>query len=225
MPSPLLRVHTRWTLANIRRRYGKMTAEETFSEIYRRGLWAGGSGTGSDERYSKAYSDFVVQFALERGVRRVVDVGCGDFRVGGRIAQAGFEYIGVDLVQEIIERHQSDFGGGRITFLCLDAITEKPPAADLCLIPQVLQHLSNAEIARVLDNCRHYPQTLVTEHLPVGRDVIPNKDKPHGPDTRLYDRSGVFLDQPPFSLATEIMLEVPYSCGEVLRTVLIRGRE
>lgn len=224
IPSPLLRLRHRWILANIRRRYGKMTTEETFSEIYRRGLWGGGSGTGSDERFSKAYCDFVVRFALERRVKRVVDIGCGDFRVGRRIAEAGFEYIGVDVVQEIIQRLQSQFGGEGITFLCLDAITENPPAADLCLIRQVLQHLSNAEIARVLDNCRHYPQTLVTEHLPVGRNIIPNKDKPHGPDTRVYEHSGVFLDEPPFSLPTEIMLEVPYSRGEVLRSVLIPGQ-
>jgi len=202
-----------------------MTAEETFSEIYRRGLWGGGSGTGSDDLYSRAYCDFVVRFARERGVTRVVDVGCGDFRVGRRIAEAGFEYIGIDVVKDIIERHQGHFGRGRITFMSLDATAEEPPAADLCLIRQVLQHLSNAEIGRVLENCRHYPLNLVTEHLPVGCDVIPNKDKPHGPDTRLCDASGVFLNEPPFSLATEIMLEVPCDCGEVLRTVLIHNHK
>jgi SAM-dependent methyltransferase len=223
IPSPLLRLRQRWILAKIRRRYEKMTAEETFAEIYRRGLWDGGSGTGSNEQFSKSYCDFVVRFALERHVKRVVDIGCGDFRVGRRIAEARFEYIGVDIVPEIISRLQSQFGRKGLTFLCLDAITENPPAADLCLIRQVLQHLSNAEIARVLDNCRHYPQLLVTEHLPVGRNIIPNKDKPHGPDIRAYQHSGVFLDKPPFSLPTEMMLEVPYGRGEVLRTVLIPG--
>jgi SAM-dependent methyltransferase len=222
VPSALLRLRSRRMLASSRLKYGKMTPQETFSEIYRRGLWRSGSGTGSDEEFSKAYCDLVVRFAHERGVKRVVDVGCGDFRVGRLIAEAGFEYIGVDVVPEVIERHRKEFGGGRISFLCLDAITEKPPAADLCLVRQVLQHLSNAEIARVLDNCGHYTQILVTEHLPVGHDIIPNKDKPHGPDTRVSDHSGVFLNEPPFSLRTEMMLEVPYSHGEVLRTSLIR---
>lgn len=223
IPSPLLRLRERWILANTRCRYGNMTTEETFSEIYRRRLWSRGSGTGSDDQFSNAYCDFVIRFAFEHGVKRVVDIGCGDFRVGRRIAEAGFEYIGVDIVQEVIERLQSSVGGG-ITLLCLDAITQTPPPADLCLIRQVLQHLSNAEIARVLDNCSHYPQILVTEHLPVGANIIPNKDKPHGPDTRVYDRSGVFLDEPPFSLPAEIVLEVPYSRGEVLRTSLIPGQ-
>jgi SAM-dependent methyltransferase len=224
IPPPLLRMRHRWMLANIRRRYGKMTTEEAFSEIYRRRLWGSGSGTGSEERYSKAYCDFVVRFALERRVKRVVDIGCGDFSVGRRIAEAGFEYIGVDVVPEVIQGLQCQFGRKGVTFLRLDAITENPPAADLCLIRQVLQHLSNAEIVRVLDNCRHYPQVLVTEHLPMGGNIIPNKDKPHGPDTRVYDNSGVFLDEPPFSLPIEIMLEVPYIHGEVLRSVLIPSR-
>jgi hypothetical protein len=89
----------------------------------------------------------------------------------------------------------------------------------------VLQHLSNAEISRVLGNCRHYSLILVTEHLPIGCDIIPNKDKPHGPDTRLCDASGVFLGEPPFSLAIEIMLELPFDCGGVLRTVLIHDNK
>jgi SAM-dependent methyltransferase len=224
VPSGLLRLRSRQLLASSRLRYGKMTPKETFSEIYRRGLWSSGSGTGSGEKFSKEYCDLVSQFARERGVKRVVDVGCGDFRVGRLIAAAGFEYIGIDVVPELIERHQSQFGGGRISFLCLDATTERPPAADLCLIRQVLQHLSNVEIASMLDNCSHYTQTLVTEHLPVGRDVIPNKDKPHGPDTRVSDHSGVFLDEPPFSLRSETVLELPYRPGEVLRTVLIRSQ-
>jgi SAM-dependent methyltransferase len=225
VPSRLLKLRERWTLTKIRRRYSNMTAEETFSEIYRRGLWGDGSGKGSDERYSRAYCDFVVRFARERGVTRVVDIGCGDFRVGRRIADAGFEYIGVDVVKDIIQRHQRHFPGRRVTFMSLDATAEEPPAADLCLIRQVLQHLSNAEIARVLENCRHYPLKLVTEHLPTGCDVIPNKDKPHGPDTRVCDASGVFLDEPPFSLATETMLEIPHDLAGVLRTVMIHNHK
>lgn len=201
-----------------------MTTEETFSEIYRRGLWGDGSGTGSGDQVSSTYCELVVRFALERGIKRVVDIGCGDFRVGRHIADSGLEYIGVDVVPDVIERNQSLFGRAGIKFLCLNAIVEKPPPASLCLIRQVLQHLSNAEITSVLDNCCDYAEILVTEHLPVG-DIVPNKDKPHGPDTRVSDQSGVFLDLPPFSRRIEMMLEVPYSSEEVLRTVLIHGHK
>jgi hypothetical protein len=86
---------------------------------------------------------------------------------------------------------------------------------------QVLQHLSNQEIERVLANCRRYRWLIVTEHLPAATDVVPNLDKPHGPDTRVYDRSGVFLEAPPFDLPVRILLEVPISPGETLRSVLV----
>jgi hypothetical protein len=51
-----------------------------------------------------------------------------------------------------------------------------------------------------------------------------NLDKPHGPDIRIYKHSGVFLDEVPFSLKVETLLEVPVGRDEVLRTVLWRPR-
>lgn len=42
---------------------------------------------------------------------------------------------------------------------------------------------------------------IITEHYPSpSAKIIPNKDKPHGPDTRIPDNSGVYLDLPPFNL-------------------------
>lgn len=199
-----------------------MSVQDAFCDIYRRGLWGSGSGLGSDEAYAKVYSDFVRCFATKRGIKRIVDIGCGDFRVGSQIANGPFEYIGLDVVPELIAHHNHRFAGEHTTFAVLDATVQAPPPADLCLIRQVLQHLSNSEIGRVLGNCSDYPFVLITEHVPVGPDVVPNKDKPHGPDTRVYDNSGVFVDQPPFSKNVETLLEVPYSRHEVLRTVLIQ---
>jgi hypothetical protein len=75
-----------------------------------------------------------------------------------------------------------------------------------------------------LRKCCVYPYVLITEHLYVGKDSRPNLDKPHGPDTRVYDRSGVFLDRPPFKLSARTVLELPYSDREVLRSVLLENR-
>jgi hypothetical protein len=36
--------------------------------------------------------------------------------------------------------------------------------------------------------------------------MIPNKDKVAGPDTRILDHSGVFLDLPPFDLKPKLLL-------------------
>jgi hypothetical protein len=64
--------------------------------------------------------------------------------------------------------------------------------------------------------------SLVTEHVPSGR-FVPNLDKPHGPDTRLPDGSGVMLDEAPFSRPCEEVVMIPLADGTRLRTVLMTG--
>jgi hypothetical protein len=84
----------------------------------------------------------------------------------------------------------------------------------------------------VLKKLADFRMIVVTEHQPGPKvRAIPNKDKPHGDDTRVYDNSGVYLDRPPFNLSSvEIILEtklsgsnIAYSSEEVLRSFLIRN--
>jgi hypothetical protein len=85
-------------------------------------------------------------------------------------------------------------------FKCLDVTKDKLPNADLCLIRQVMQYLSNREISRLLKKTKRYGYVIVAEHQPEV-DGIPNVDIPCGDSSRtiLYG-SGVYLDKPPFSV-------------------------
>jgi hypothetical protein len=67
-------------------------------------------------------------------------------------------------------------------------------------IRQVLQHLSNAEIARAVRKVPAlYPYLVLTEHVPY--DPFPhNRDKAAGPDNRLAIHSGIVLTSLPFDL-------------------------
>jgi hypothetical protein len=158
---------------------------------------------------------FIDAYSLES----CVDLGCGDYRVGSGLRIP--RYHGVDVVQTLIDRNQADYGSETVSFQCLNVIEDRPPMADLALIRQVLQHLSNPEISRALKNCEQYRYVLVTEHVPLGPHVNHNIDKPHGPDTRLLWNSGVFLDRPPFSCAVQTVHEVVVDRFSVLRTTLL----
>jgi SAM-dependent methyltransferase len=206
--------------------YGSLSVAETFRRIYRTKAWGddGGpfhSGTGSRGAASEEYCAFVIKFIQEHQVKRVVDLGCGDFSVGRRIAEAtGARYIGIDVVPELIEHHRGTVRNPRVSFQCADATSDPLPAADLCLIRQVFQHLSNEEIAKVLANLGGYAQVLITEHVPVHPQSI-NRDKPHGPDVRVRYGSGVYLEQPPFSKPVVEVWKFPLNKNSILRTVLL----
>jgi hypothetical protein len=134
----------------------------------------------------------------------------------------GINYIGIDIVEALIQANQARYANERISFRTLDITTDSLPFAELCLIRQVLQHLSNAQILKVLANCQKYKYVIITEHVPTGQKVKPNVDKPHGPDIRLRYNSGIFLDQPPFNQKVENIFEVPVTeKGGVLLTTLL----
>ncbi len=207
-------------------RFARLSREAAFSEVYSKNLWGGDqgefcSGTGSGPEFSQPYVDRIRQWLADEGTRSVVDVGCGDFRVGAQLVSPALDYTGVDIVGALVRRNQERFGAENIRFVQLDVAEQRPPQADVALVRQVLQHLSNVEIARVLENCAHYPHLVVTEHVFTGADAKYNVDKPHGPFNRATSKSGVFLDQPPFSLPCEVLLEVDHGPDQVLRTVVI----
>lgn len=186
-----------------------------FDQIYRTRQWGVGddpnvefySGIGSYDPSVAEYTDMVKRLLKELNIRSVVEIGCGDFSVASRYAGHGISYTGIDVVGRLVEHNQRKFASERVNFLCLDASRSKIPAADMCIIRQVLQHLSNKDISAIFRNVSA-TYLLITEHLPSPqRTKEYNMDKPANAGIRVPNGSGVFIDKPPFNLAAEIILD------------------
>jgi Methyltransferase domain len=217
----------------MRHRNAARSVTDVFSEIYARAQWGTGrtfdSGSGSSGGAAVRYAAYVRDLVRETGARSAVDIGCGDFRVASQFVDALRTYHGVDVVPALVARNSATYGRPGVTFSVLDAASGEPPVADICLVRQVLQHLSNRQIAEILRRCRRYALVVVTEHWPApGAGGRPNVDKPHGPDTRLDRGSWVDITQEPFSCtAVDEVMSVPvdapiYRPGETIRTQLWR---
>jgi SAM-dependent methyltransferase len=215
-----------WVLPRIHRTYNTMSVAETFRKIYLTKAWGDNgepfcSGTGSRGPISDQYCAFVTKFIRDHQVQSIVDLGCGDFSVGRQIVEgSSVSYTGIDVVPELIEHHKSTVQDPRVKFRCADITKDPLPAADLCLVRQVLQHLSNDEITKALANLRNFPQILISEDVPVQPKSF-NRDKPHGPDVRSYYGSGVYVEHPPFSRRVSKLWELPLRGDSLLRTVLL----
>ena len=132
---------------------------QVFRDIYKRHLWGNDgqspffSGVGSRGEYAAVYVNGMAEL-LQRHIQElgrpltVVDLGCGDFEVGRELVARipDLAYIGCDIVPELIEHNTRNYATDRISFRRLDIVTDPLPIADVCLVRQVLQHLSNAEI-------------------------------------------------------------------------------
>ncbi len=230
-PSPVRNWVASARLARLRQRNASRSAREVFSEVYAARQWGRGddfdSGSGSRGDAALAYADCVRSLVEQSAARSAVDIGCGDFRIASLFVDTLDSYHGIDVVPDLVARNVARHGRPGVRFSVLDAATDELPPADICLVRQVLQHLGNDQIARILARCRQYPLVLVTEHLPAPeRTGQPNLDKAHGPDTRLDRGSWVDISRPPFDCApVREVLRVPapaaqYADGEVLSTQL-----
>lgn len=218
--------HRAIVIPRIRRTYRHLSTADAFRRIYATKAWGNSSdfdsGYGSVGPVADKYCAFVARIVSEYNIKSVADLGCGDFQIGQRIAAMGDDYIGVDIVPELIDRNRQKFPNVR--FECLNLVTDPLPAADLCLVRQVFQHLSNDEIAASLENIeRTYRRALIAEHVPK-RYRVANMDKPHGPDIRAYYGSGVFVDCPPFSRLASRSATFEMDEKSSLRVVLINSR-
>ncbi|MDZ7910611.1 MAG: class I SAM-dependent methyltransferase [Rhodococcus sp. (in: high G+C Gram-positive bacteria)] len=233
VPPRMLKLYRDRRVAHARAVNEHLSTKEVFTRIYRDKKWSVSSGSefqsgsGSTEPIAEQYASFVADFINQRAVSSVVDLGCGDFNVGRRIAVAGVRYVGVDIVDDLISNNLRKFADRGIDFRCLNIVEDDLPAGELCLVRQVFQHLSNTEILAVLPKLARYKYVLITEHYPAFTSgIVPNLDKPHGEDTRLFDNSAVYLDKAPFALAgvSEVFsVDAPpiVARGEKLTTVLL----
>jgi hypothetical protein len=130
----------------------------------------------------------------------VVDLGCGDFSVGEQLRPYCGRYVACDIVPALIERNKERFAAAQVDFRCIDIIKDDLPDGDIAFLRQVLQHLNNAQISKVVQKLYRYKFLVLTEHIPSCPAFAPNRDKPTGGGTRLPHSSRVVLTAPPFLL-------------------------
>jgi len=179
--------------------------KDVMEQIYDQSLWGGKefdfySGIGShDPMIVNIYVKTVTNFLKSHDHKMTIcDIGCGDFNIGQHIFKYSKKYFAIDIVEELIERNKIKFKTKNLEFLCLDIANEVLPKADVIIIRQVLQHLSNNEIQQILNRLKTCKYIILTEHLPVG-DFIPNTNKIASQGIRLKQQSGVDILSAPFN--------------------------
>ncbi len=156
--------------------------QATFSAIYAGDVWRGGSGAGSHPNNVLLYAAYVQHLVRRPGVRRIVDLGCGDWQFSKHLDFGASEYLGVDIVPTVIERNAARYASARIRFVRTDITAFEIPACDLLLCKDVLQHLSNVHVGAVLARCRAAETALITNDFhAVNQDCADGGTRPLDP--------------------------------------------
>lgn len=223
------------SLRNVKLRYlESKSAEDVFTDIYLQGKWGKGdtpffSGTGSIEETYRPYIQFMQDFIRKHQIKTVVDLGCGDFRVGRHLAQQpDLNYTGCDIVRPLIEYNQKTFGNANIQFLQRNMITDELPDGDLCIIRQVFQHLSNDSILKVLPKLKKYRYVVIADAQPDMDKQKINRDIPNFSGTRaVVHGTGLWLESSPFHLPITTLHSYTLNTGddEYLRMILYKPQD
>lgn len=132
-----------------------MNLQDIFTNIYKNGQWNNGrddipkSGPGSSLPNTVAFREFFDAFCDSKRIESVLDIGCGDltWMPLTKTFQTK-KYTGIDIVSSLIDSHSVTYP--QHTFLCLNAVSEDIPLADVICIRDVLFHLSIEDIQTLL---------------------------------------------------------------------------
>jgi SAM-dependent methyltransferase len=188
--------------------------KKAMEQVYKKKLWGRGasdfySGEGSHlpelvQPYLKKVISFLVSFEKKLVV---CDLGCGDFNVGKELVPFAQKYYAIDIAKNLIEFNRKKFHFENLEFHCLDIAEDELPRGDCAIVRQVLQHLSNVEIQKIVQKLKGFKYVVLTEHLPQD-GFIANVDIISGQGIRIKKKSGVDLLKAPFSLKVKAWKEV-----------------
>ena len=198
--------------ATLLRQCGTEDRRAIFEHVYEAKVWGrsddpsdlyySGAGTrvaARSEAYVSAVCEFLQQFDPKLNA---VDIGCGDFFVGSKIRSSCADYVACDVVAGLIDYNRTKFANLDVNFRVLDAVNGALPEGDVVFLREVLQHLSNSDIARIMAKVSAtYRYAVITESLPRAEGFTPNLDKVTSDKIRPnVNGSGVVLTAAPFNL-------------------------
>lgn len=128
--------------------------KDVFSHHYQTNYWADDesvSGHGSTIAATKALRLALPPLMEWYEIKSVLDIPCGDMNWAPKVKWP--EYIGADIVPELIERNKSNYPDVR--FLTLDITKDPLPPVDLILCRDLLGHFSNLDVKRALTNIKN----------------------------------------------------------------------
>lgn len=137
--------------------------KKIFQNIFDSGYWLdyniennqSRSGNGSNLSQSIILKKELKNFFEEKKIKKILDIGCGDFKwMHSLLGEISFdEYIGIDLVDTLIDQNIKNYQNDKIKFLKKDIVKDDLDNLDdfdFVLIRHVFIHLKNANILKAL---------------------------------------------------------------------------
>jgi GT2 family glycosyltransferase len=160
------------------------------------------SGSGSSLHSTAVVRKELSRLLAELGVQSLLDAACGDFNWMRHVVNPQLqEYIGIDVLPDLIQHNQEAFGGPNRKFLSLDFTYDQLFKVDLIFCRDCLVHLSFTDVADAVRNFRRsQSRFLLTTSFP---NHVENEDIPTGDWRPLNLQRSPFYFPPPMRIINE----------------------
>ena len=150
-------------------KYQNKDARHVFQNIYNNNSWEGVdsvSGAGSDIKQTEEISRHLPQLISEYNIQSMLDIPCGDHFWINKL-NLDIQYIGADIVSNLIERNKAHYEASNKTFLCMDIIKDNLPDINLIFCRDCFIHFSYDDIFKSIENIKKSgAQYLMTTTFP-----------------------------------------------------------
>ncbi len=140
---------------SIRGLYTRKRLEEFFSDIYRGNRFLGEdsvSGPGSDLYQTRIITKQLPTLFRELSTSTMLDIPCGDFHWMNSVDLDSVDYIGADIVKEMVQNNREKYERANLHFQHLNLISGELPKVDLVFCRDCLVHFSFTDILLALRN-------------------------------------------------------------------------
>jgi hypothetical protein len=172
---------------------------QAFQVAYAMGAWGSaesGSGTGSELGATENVRAYLPELFQRLQVSRFLDAPCGDWNWMRRVDPSGVDYVGADVVANVVAKNNQEYARPGVRFIHADLTKDLLPAADMIMCRDCWVHLSFQDIAAILKNFRRTGATwLLVSNTPSQER---NQNKRTGIDWRHLN-----LRLPPFNFPPE----------------------
>jgi len=178
-----------------------LSSKDLFTLIYKKNLWGNLesiSGPGSTLVDTEELREALPEILRKLGAKTLLDIPCGDFNWMKYVDLVDIQYIGADIVPELIQGIGKQYSNDRRKFLCLDLVTDNLPKSDVILCRDCLVHLTNSKVNMALSNiCKSGSTYLLATTFP---------EKAENKEVEIDFWRPVNLEKEPFNLPSPLLL-------------------
>ena len=132
------------------------------------------SGRGSDLDQTKRVQEALPRLLRKFSITSLTDLPCGDQNWISKVDLGDVDYLGIDIVAELIAKNNEKFSERNRVYRELDITREIPPLSDLILCRDLLVHLNTKDVNKALKNIKLSGSTYLLTTTFTGTRVYKN---------------------------------------------------